>query len=170
MSADAAHKNYWQTSDVIFGLPFLLAILLDFMRPLPLPGGVPRAVYILLGVVLIAAGAALITLARREFSQHGQPTDPGGATSRIVASGVFSISRNPLYLGVACFVAGLALAFNLAWALLLLLPSLVLCHIVLIRPEEKYLDAKFGQEYRAYAGTVRRWLGRKSVQIPNDQG
>ena len=55
---------------------------------------------------------------------------------------------------------GVALAFNLPWILVLLLPALVACHYILIAPEERYLAAKFGQEYRAYLASVPRWLGR----------
>jgi protein-S-isoprenylcysteine O-methyltransferase Ste14 len=73
---------------------------------------------------------------------------------------VFSVSRNPIYLGAGCFLVGVALAVNLPWALVLLLPSLVACHYVLIAPEERYLVAKFGEEYRVYAATVHRWIGR----------
>jgi protein-S-isoprenylcysteine O-methyltransferase Ste14 len=105
-------------------------------------------------------GAAFIVRARREFAQRGQPTDPGRPTTRVVTTGVFSISRNPIYFGVACFLAGVALAVNLPWVLVLLLPGLVACHYVLIMPEERYLAVKFGEEYRVYAATVQRWIGR----------
>ncbi len=107
-------------------------------------------------------GVILIILARREFAQHGQYTDPGHPTTIIVTTGVFSFSRNPLYLGVVCILIGIALAFNLAWVLVFLIPSLIACHYVLIAPEERYLTTKFGEEYRAYAASVLRWLGRRS--------
>jgi protein-S-isoprenylcysteine O-methyltransferase Ste14 len=42
----------------------------------------------------------------------------------------------------------------------LLIPSLVACHYILIAPEERYLVAKFGEEYRIYSATVQRWIGR----------
>jgi protein-S-isoprenylcysteine O-methyltransferase Ste14 len=50
---------------------------------------------------------------------------------------------------------------NMLWALAALLASLIACHYILIVPEERYLAAKFGEEYTAYATTVRRWLGRR---------
>jgi protein-S-isoprenylcysteine O-methyltransferase Ste14 len=119
-----------------------------------------KPVIILGGAALIILGAVLVVIARREFAQHSQPTDPGQPTSKLVTTGVFSVSRNPLYLGGVCILAGIALAFNLPWVLVLLLPALIACHYVLIAPEEKYLAARFGEEYRRYAASVHRWIGR----------
>jgi protein-S-isoprenylcysteine O-methyltransferase Ste14 len=160
MSIDAAHKSWWQIFEVIFGIPFLVAIALQFISPLSLPRGLPRLFLIPVGAVIIIAGTILAILARREFAQQGQPTDPGHPTSRVVTAGVFSISRNPLYLGGICLLVGIALSLDLPWVLVLLLPSLVGCHYILIAPEERYLETKFGEEYRRYAASVHRWLGR----------
>jgi protein-S-isoprenylcysteine O-methyltransferase Ste14 len=65
------------------------------------------------------------------------------------------------YLGSVLVLLGTALALNLLWALVTLPLSIVLCHTILIGPEERYLAAKFGAEYTEYAASVRRWLGRK---------
>jgi protein-S-isoprenylcysteine O-methyltransferase Ste14 len=163
MTMDVAHKSWWQISEVVFGIPFLVAIALQLLVPLSLPRGLLRLAFILGGAALIITGVTLIILARREFAQRDQPTDPGHPTTQVVTTGVFSVSRNPLYLGAVCFLAGVALAANLPWVLILLLPSLVACHTVLIAPEEKYLLAKFGEEYRTYAATVHRWIGRAQI-------
>lgn len=156
----AAHTRWWQIGEVVFGVPSLAAIALQLLVPLGLPPSVPGLLTLAGGVALIIVGVALIILARREFARHGQPTDPGHPTSSVVASGVFSISRNPLYLGAACVLLGIALAARLGWLLVLLVPALVACHYVLIAPEERYLAAKFGENYRAYAASVHRWVGR----------
>jgi protein-S-isoprenylcysteine O-methyltransferase Ste14 len=160
MSVDAAHKSWWRTFEVVFGIPFLTAIVLQSCLPLSLPHGLFTPVIILGGAALTILGAVLVVLARREFAQHSQPTDPGLPTSKIVATGVYSVSRNPLYLGGVCILAGIALVLDLPWVFVLLLPALITCHYVLIAPEEKYLAAKFGQEYRRYAASVHRWIGR----------
>ena len=159
MPNDVAHKRWWQIFEVVFGLPFLAAIVLHLAVPLSLPRAI-RIPAIIVGAALILVGAALVVLARREFAQRGQPTDPGLPTSRLVTTGVFSVSRNPLYLGGVCVLVGIALAGNLPWVVVLLLPALVACHYVLIAPEERYLAARFGEQYRTYATSVHRWMGR----------
>jgi protein-S-isoprenylcysteine O-methyltransferase Ste14 len=161
MSSISAHNTFWQTAEVVFGVPFLIAVALDRAVRLPLPDGVYRLIFIAVGIALIVAGLAIISRARKEFARSGQPTDPGHPTTRLVTTGVFSISRNPLYLGGAIFLAGVSLTANLAWGLILLIPSLLACHWVLIAPEERYLLALFGEEYRAYAARVHRWIGRQ---------
>lgn len=156
----AAHKKRWQVFEVVFGVPFLVAIALQLAVPVSLPRGPFTPAFVVAGAALFVAGLTLVILARREFARQGQPTDPGLPTGKLVTAGVFSISRNPLYLGGVCLLIGIALAANLPWVLVLLLPALVACHYILIVPEERYLAAKFGRVYRNYAASVRRWLGR----------
>jgi protein-S-isoprenylcysteine O-methyltransferase Ste14 len=161
MSNDVAHKSWWQIFEVVFGIPFLAAIALQLVAPIPFPRGFLTPARIPGGAILIVVGISLAVFARREFAQYGQPTDPGFPTSKIISTGVFSISRNPLYLGGVFILAGISLAFKLPWVLILLIPSIVVCHYILIAPEESYLSAKFGEQYRMYTATVHRWIGRK---------
>jgi len=156
----AAHDSRWQIFEVVFGIPFVIAIALELTVPLSFPHGFLTPAIIPAGAALIIVGATLVVLARRELARHGQPTDPGLPTRKIVTTGVFSVSRNPLYLGGVCILAGIALALGLPWVLVLLLPAVVACHHVLIAPEEAYLAARFGDEYHMYAAAVHRWMGR----------
>jgi protein-S-isoprenylcysteine O-methyltransferase Ste14 len=161
MNMDAAHKKSWEIAEVIFGVPFLMGLALHFLVPFSLPPGLLRQVLIPAGIVLVITGIGLIGLARREFARYRQPTDPGQPTSKVVTTGVFSISRNPLYLGSVAVILGVALLLNMPWALVTLLLAVLLCHSILILPEERYLAAKFGDEYKAYLASVHRWFGRK---------
>ena len=161
MNMDSAHKSSWEIAEVVFGVPFLVGIAIQFIVPFSFPPGILRQVLIPVGIALIFIGIGFIVLARREFAHFHQPTDPGHPTSKVVRTGVFAISRNPLYLGGALVILGLALALNVHWALVMLLLSIILCHYVLIIPEEQYLAAKFGDEYKEYTASVYRWLGRK---------
>jgi protein-S-isoprenylcysteine O-methyltransferase Ste14 len=161
MSVDSAHKSRWEIAEVVFGVPFLISIAMHFVVPFALPQGILRQILIPVGIVLIIIGIGFIVLARREFAYFRQPTDPGHPTSQVVKTGVFAISRNPLYLASVSVLIGLALTLNMLWALVTLLLSIIICHYVLIIPEEQYLAAKFGEEYREYIASVHRWLGRK---------
>lgn len=161
MGNDVAHKQWWQIFEVVFGIPLLIALTLQLVVPVSLPRGQLTLVFSSIGIALLILGTILVTRARRELRRYGQPTDPGQPTHKIVTTGVFSISRNPLYLGGIAILLGLALVLNLPWLIVLLLPSMVACHYILIVPEERYLAEKFGEEYRSYVETVYRWIGRK---------
>jgi protein-S-isoprenylcysteine O-methyltransferase Ste14 len=165
MSNGAAHTRPWQTFEAVFGVPLLLAIGLQIVLPLAPPRAPLRLLCILGGVGLIVVGLAFVTQARREFAGRNQPTDPGRAATEVVTTGVFSISRNPLYLGGVCFLLGAALAAGLLWELVLLPPSVLACYYILIAPEERYLLGKFSDQYSEYARTVHRWFGRKSNRL-----
>ncbi len=160
MTTNAAHTRKWQIFEVVVGVPFLAGIGLQVVVPVSLPRAFWEPVIVLAGFVLVVTGLIFIVLARRELARQGQPTDPGQPTGKLVTTGVFAFSRNPLYLGGVCLLAGVALAFNLPWSLVLLIPAIVACHTLLIAPEERYLAARFGVEYVHYAASVRRWLGR----------
>ena len=161
MSDDVAHKSWWQIFEIVFGIPFLVAVVLQLVVPISGPRGFVTPARILAGAILIVVGIRLVVLARRELARYGQPTDPGLSTREMITTGVFSISRNPLYLGGVIILAGISLVFNLPWVLAFLLPSIVACHYILIAPEERYLTAKFGEQYGIYTATVHRWIGRK---------
>lgn len=160
MSVDSAHKSSWEIAEVVFGIPFMVSIVFHFIVPLSLPQGILRQALIPVGIVLIIIGLGFVILARRELARHGQPTDPGRPTSQVVKTSVFAISRNPLYLASIIVLLGMSLALNILWALVALVVSTIICHYVLKVPEENYLMAKFGKEYRDYTTTVHRWLGR----------
>ena len=161
MSIDSAHKSRWEIGEVVFGIPFLISIAIQFIIPFSLPQGILRQVLIPVGIALIIIGIGFIVLARREFAHFGQPTDPGHPTNKVIKTGVFSISRNPLYLGSVIVFLGIALTLNILWTLVTLLLSIIICLYILIIPEEQYLAVKFGEEYKEYIASVHRWLGRK---------
>jgi len=161
MSNDVAHKSWWQIFEIVSGIPFLAALIMQRVIPISIPHGFVTLAFIFTGAFLILLGAFLVVTARREFARHNQPTDPGYPTSQLIVTGVFSISRNPLYLGGILMLAGISLAFKLPWILILLILSIIACQTILIAVEERYLATKFGEQYREYAAKVHRWFGRK---------
>ncbi len=158
MSQDAAHHSIWQTSDAIFGVAFLLALGLSFLFPLLYPVGFPKILLYVVGSGLVLIGLRFVFLSRSFLRRDHQPSHPGIPTTKLVTDGVFSVSRNPSYLGLAIAFAGLGILLSLPWMLIVLFPTIVVTHFVLIIPEERYLEGKFGEEFRQYRQSVRRWI------------
>ena len=90
---------------------------------------------------------------RREAGSVGMEKVP----DRLLQSGPYAYTRNPMYLGHLLFLAGLALSFRSALGGLILLANLPWFH-ARVREDEARLRARFGAEYAAYAARVRRWL------------
>ncbi|PAT37835.1 methyltransferase family protein [Vandammella animalimorsus] len=107
----------------------------------------------------MAAGLSVAALGVLAFRRHRTTVNPlqPQAAARIVTTGVFAHSRNPMYLGMALCLIGWALwlAHPLA---LLAVPLFIAClQRLQIQPEERILLHKFGQPYADYLERVRRW-------------
>ncbi|HPT16688.1 MAG TPA: isoprenylcysteine carboxylmethyltransferase family protein [Kiritimatiellia bacterium] len=105
------------------------------------------------GAVLGLGGVATFLFARTTL----HPERPQRA-SKLVTTGIYRISRNPMYAGLLCVLAGGALALGNALALLAPAAFVAYMNRFQIRPEERALREKFGAAFDAYAGAVRRWL------------
>lgn len=75
----------------------------------------------------------------------------------IVTSGPYAISRNPMYVGWTTLYLGIALLLNTAWLFVVFPGVVVTCHRR-VQQEERTLEREFGDEYRIYRRTVRRYL------------
>jgi protein-S-isoprenylcysteine O-methyltransferase Ste14 len=112
---------------------------------------VAGTVLFIIGLVIGIAG-----IQRLRASSTNISTDlPATA---LVIDGIYSRSRNPLYLALTLAYVGLAIAAGSAWTIILLIPLLVVMNIGVISREERYLEREFGGAYRAYKSRVRRWL------------
>ncbi len=110
--------------------------------------------------VLVAAGLAVDLaglLAFRGSRTTVNPLQPQRA-SALVTGGVYRITRNPMYLGMALLLLAWA-AWLSAW-LALAGPVVFVLYITRfqILPEERALLANFGEDFPRYAERVRRWL------------
>lgn len=135
-----------------------IGFVLHLCLPLPLVASTRTLRLIhLLGWSLLALSACLVISAVVSFRRARTTHDFSRASTALIASGPFRLSRNPAYLAGALVHCSLALLANALWPLLLLLPALVVVNNLITR-EEQYLSRRFGLEYEAYCRRVRRWL------------
>ena len=110
------------------------------------------AFFCLGGIVAVPAIAA--------FRTSGTTVDPRypEKSSRLVVSGIYRFSRNPMYLGLLCLL--IAWAFYLSNLVAFAgVPLFVLAmNRLQIQPEEAAMEAKFGDEYTSFQASVRRWF------------
>ncbi len=111
-----------------------------------------------MGVVLLVAFAGWNGWALLLMRLHRTGLMPGQETRTIIDEGPFGVSRNPLYVGLVVAHIGLALLWTSLWAVVLLPFAIAGLRWGAIAPEERYLRARFGEEYIAYCARVRRWL------------
>ncbi|HLF58299.1 MAG TPA: isoprenylcysteine carboxylmethyltransferase family protein [Alphaproteobacteria bacterium] len=138
---------------LIYLAGLVAGLVLDRTWTLPILRARPIA-----GTALVLLGAVLMALGIREFKRAGTDFKPYRPTTRIITSGPFRFTRNPLYISLALVYAGIALTVGSAWALAFLVPVLGIIRYGVIAREERYLEGKFGPEYLRYKQSVRRWL------------
>ena len=112
---------------------------------------------IVIGVVLIAAGAGLAIPAILAFRSAGTHVEPWKPSSVLATTGVYAHVRNPMYVGLALLVAGIGIALASDWTLVMLVVAALLMHFGVVKREERYLSAKFGEPYRQYMDAVPRY-------------
>jgi protein-S-isoprenylcysteine O-methyltransferase Ste14 len=152
------------TAGLITRPPFLflacliLGLVLDHV--LPFPFALPETALarwtaggglIVLGVTIFAAGV-------RNFSRAATPVPSTRPVRTLVTSGVHGLSRNPIYLGMFFFYAGIGFAARSLWILILTMPLAIIMRYGVLAREEAYLERRFGDAYRDYKAHVRRWL------------
>jgi protein-S-isoprenylcysteine O-methyltransferase Ste14 len=108
---------------------------------------------------LVAAVAAVLRIWGAAWLGHGVVFDGEMQAGALTADGPFRYMRNPLYLGIGCMFAALALLMPATGALFVLVAT-PLFLFTLIRGEEAFLTTQFGDPYRVYLLAVPRFIPR----------
>lgn len=109
-------------------------------------------------IALVGGGISLTgALAFRRAKTTVNPMKPQ-MTSALVISGVYCLTRNPMYVGLLFVLVAWAVFLSSPWALLGPVAFIAYIGHFQIAPEEKALAALFGTEYSMYKSRVRRWL------------
>ncbi|WP_088347002.1 MULTISPECIES: isoprenylcysteine carboxylmethyltransferase family protein [Rhodomicrobium] len=123
------------------------------------PGiGLPLLWRLALGAIFAVPGIMLIVSASHRFQDAGTNVEPWRPSTALVTAGVYRFTRNPIYVGMALVYIGLCIFADSLVAIAWLPAALLIVHHGVIRREERYLEAKFGEAYLAYKGSVRRWV------------
>jgi len=139
---------------LLAGALLLITLALHFM--LPEERTVGREQFI--GLLFVALGAGLSSFAAAIFQARETTRKPWGEPTAFVAQPPYTWTRNPMYLGLAAALFGLAIFFGSI--VMLLAPAVFFAVIdrMVIPREEETMERLFGQEYRDYTYRVRRWI------------
>jgi protein-S-isoprenylcysteine O-methyltransferase Ste14 len=109
----------------------------------------------LVGLGVTVSGLGVVSFRRADTTVN--PLKPGAARA-LVVSGLYRVTRNPMYLGFLIGLTGWAVSLANALAFLFLPAFVLYLNRFQICPEERALAARFGDEFAAYQAKVRRWL------------
>ncbi|MBE7173284.1 MAG: isoprenylcysteine carboxylmethyltransferase family protein [Williamsia sp.] len=108
---------------------------------------------------ILAAGSVIVLICVASFAIHGRGTlSPADPTKKLVISGLYKFSRNPMYIGVTMMLAGKSIFFQSYTLLVYAVLIFIAFNTFIIFFEEPRLQDDFGNEYNEYTRKVRRWL------------
>jgi len=154
MSSSADHPLIAIKPPRLYAAGLMIGLLIHLMVPLDL---FAYWVQFAFGIPLIVAGLGLgyWGISTLRAAGTGVPVDE--AVTALVTGGPYAYLRNPLYLALSLIYTGIAVLFDWPAVLLILIVILYLIQTRVIAAEEKFLDEKFGDDYRAYCRRVKRW-------------
>ncbi len=139
---------------ILFAL--LMWVLSSYLPVIELRTGLHLALYVMLiigGVLFCIAGIIPFRRAKTTIN----PVNPELASS-LISSGVYTISRNPMYVGFALFLLAWAVYLSSPWSAIGVFGFVLYINRFQILPEEKALKKIFNEQYANYQMKVRRWL------------
>lgn len=146
-------RNIMPTAWLVIAL--LAMIGLHFL--LPVSRVIPRP-WNLLGLVPLVIGVILNLSADRAFKQAETTVKPFEESTALVTDGTFKISRNPMYLGFALILIGVAVLLGSVTPWMVLPLFIVLMDRAYIEVEERMMAEQFGHAWSRYTERTRRWV------------
>ena len=132
----------------------VISLILHFIFPIKKIIFFP---YSLLGIVGIILGLWLVLLGKGAFQRHGTSLRFEKPT-KLVMSGPYRFTRNPMYLGYIIVLLGIAVLFGSLIAFISPIGFFLIMNFIIIPFEEKWLEKIFGKRYEEYKRRVRRWI------------
>ena len=133
----------------------LFGVSIHYLKPLTIIG--PNWL-VYLGVLILIGSFLGFGYMVNFYKKNKTEIEPTKTTSKIIISGLYRYSRNPVYLILCTGPIGIGFIFMTYWAMFAFIPALIVIYYTAIKKEEQYLEKKFGQVYLDYKKEVRRWL------------
>jgi protein-S-isoprenylcysteine O-methyltransferase Ste14 len=138
---------------------YLGGLAIGFALETVLPGGsLPGHLPHVLGALLLLLGLGLLGWWISSFRRADTPMPPWEPTTALVTDGPYRLSRNPAYLADVLIYVAIALLADAPWVLVPLPAVLAVMQRGVIGREERYLERRFGQDYRDFKARRRRWI------------
>jgi len=139
---------------LVFGA---MAVLADVYSPFDILIGESR---LMLSSLFGVSGLLIMFLGVREFRRHHTTVNPlsPDKASALVQSGIYRLTRNPMYLGMLAILMGVVIFTQDVMALIAVVGFVVAMNRFQIRAEEQALGKLFGDAYMGYCARTRRWI------------
>ena len=141
------------TTWLLISLLVMLALRLILPRPQMIP--VP---WNLLGLLPVAFGIWINLAADRAIRLANTTVKPFEESSALITDGVYGFTRNPMYVGFAGILMGVAVLLDAWIPVVVVIAFIGMMQVVFIKPEEQSLERSFGKTWEKYRRSVRRWL------------
>lgn len=160
-SSDNAHDYIGKNFRFVILLLFAIVILYTFFPNiysllLPIPF-LTNNILIVIGTVLLLLTLIWVLIAQNHMQESWRIGIDEDVKTDLVQTGLFKISRNPIFLGMRIMLLGIFLVIPNAVTLVILITGDLLIQIQ-VRLEEEFLTRSHGQAYLAYKKQVRRWM------------
>ena len=113
------------------------------------------------GIVITALGVMIFIISVVQMKDNWRAGVQREEKTNLVTSGIYSISRNPAFLGFDLMYVGILFSFFNWYLCFATIFAVVFFHLQIVNVEEDFLIEAFGQEYIEYKKIVFRYLGRK---------
>ena len=138
-----------------FIILLILSIWLNFIFPIRV---ILYAPYTYFGIIIIGFGIAIGLWSRSLFLKSKTTLSPYESPTSLVTCGPFHISRNPMYLGMAAILFGIAIFLGTLVTFAFPVLFIMIIETLFIPDEERKLEKIFGNQYKEYKNKVRQWI------------
>jgi protein-S-isoprenylcysteine O-methyltransferase Ste14 len=145
---------------VVYIATALASIGLNRLYPLPWPSGAGSIALTMVGVMAICVAITIEVSTALAFRRHKTSILPHRSATRLITTGPFSWSRNPIYLANTLLLVGAGLTFGISWMIALGFVAAAITQELAIKREELHLEKTFGSSWHTYQRQTKRWFGR----------